>query len=364
MAKNTGTKVLVVLGFIGVLALLSAMVYMIYGLQQTSFDGQTGSAGISAPGVCSTPCPDDLTWSGNVDVNNVLNQSGEETYDTTMYFFNYNDGNLGGLKTKLTDTTDGTATLTCGNTYLVEVISTDGDGGDSAEILAGPQGVEITDDGSAIFTACGDGENIVFNMNQRGVPEVRARDVINDGFLYDYSSDEDASDYETTDGVVFTSTSGNTTNYTIDSSGEFHIIQYIRANSDDTDFNDLGIYVLIDASSSVYEEPTVKIDGVVAENAKEELNSDEAIAYSDYEYVYKIGKDRQVTKNNPLSVEVNGFALSGVNPAVGDDISIDYAVIGKYASTSETNTIKIGAVKDDSSKTQVYNKFDTELRVA
>lgn len=356
--KNEGMKFLV--GF-AVIAVLGLLVYMAFGMQQAVVPGAPSSGGITAPGICSTPCPDDLTWNGTINVQNALNNTGVETYDTTTYFYTYSDGAIENLKSKITDTISGSVSLTCGQEYLVEVISTDGAAGDSSEILSAPSNAELTADGSAIFTACGDGSTMTFKMNQRGVPEVRAKDVINDGFMYT-STGSPNTDYHTTDGVAFNATA-NGTAQSVGSGGELHVIQYVRANLDDNDFNDQGVIVLIDAAPSVWDEPTIKIDGVVKSDSMASLNADERIAYSDYEYAYLIPKDRAITKNGEVSVDINIFALSGVDPTVANAISVDYAVRGKYESTTESDTVKLGAVKDDSSKTQVYTLHDTVLNM-
>lgn len=118
---------------------------------------------------------------------NVLNGTGSETYDTTTYFYIADEnGKKGTFKTSITDTSAGTTSLTCGETYYVEVQSTNGAAGDSAEILTASEG-KILDNGALLFTAKDAGNRLTLRMHQRGLPEVRAKDLVTDQFMYDDS---------------------------------------------------------------------------------------------------------------------------------------------------------------------------------
>ncbi|MEK6883066.1 MAG: hypothetical protein AABY22_25805, partial [Nanoarchaeota archaeon] len=80
--------------------------------------------------VCSSACPTSLAWSGTVNVQNALNSTGAETFDTSMYFYDAS----GALTTSITDTSSGSVTLSCGNTYTAKVISVSGNSGDSSNL--------------------------------------------------------------------------------------------------------------------------------------------------------------------------------------------------------------------------------------
>jgi len=350
--KGGTNTALMILGFVAVVGLL---VWIAMGVQQRAVPGPVTEEGVPIS-VATAGCPTDLVTTATISVENVLNTTGAETYNTTMYIFS-KDGEV----QSITDTTAGTASLTCGQSYTGKIISTDGAAGDSSEILGTTSG-KVTD-GNVEFKASSRALTLSLETNQRGVPEVRARDIVNDAFMYD-TSDVTNLDYETTDGVIFSSTTDNATGTAVGSGSELHVTQYVRANVDDNDFNDRGIYVLIDAASNVWNIPTVKIDGKVASEASGMLNSDEKIAYNDYEFVYFIPADREVTKNKEVAVDLSIFALGGVDPTGANNVSVDYAVIGQYESTQKTNVIKVGAVKDDSSKTQVYTLHDTVIWTA
>ncbi len=345
---------------VAVLVLLVAAVFGIYKNQaapEPDVDGDDGNGqDVSA---CATKCPDTLTFAAVVNMENPLNQTGTETYDTTMYFFNTD----GSLKTSSADSTAGASTLECGRTYTIQTISTSGAAGDSALIKAAPTGASVSADGTVTMTACGAGETWTFRANQHGLPEVRAKDIVGDGFMFD-TLDASATDYESTDGAIFGGTTNNVTGVTVDSGGELHVMEYVRATADDQDVNDLGILVLVDMPTSVWGTPTVKIDGNAVSDVTASLSDQERIAYSDYEYAYLIPSGRIVSQAKEIAVDFSVFALSGQNPTGAHNVSIDYSPRGRYASTQQTNVLKVGAVDDSTSRTQIHTLHDTVIWVA
>ena len=191
---------------------------------------------------------------------------------------------------------------------------------------------------------------------QHGVLEVRTKDILNNNFMFDNNAgDAGALDYET-DGVTFTSTTANTTNTSVGSGGEFHVIQYFRPTVDDNIWGDIGgSYMLVEAPVSIWNEPTVRLNGVLLANVKGQMNSDESKAYTGYEEVYKY--DSFVKRQQEAAVDLDLFALSGVDPASG--IEIDHASRGAFASVSNSNIVKEGAVDDSTSLTQIHTLIDT-----
>lgn len=311
---------------------------------------------ITTAGACSSACPTDLDWAGTINLRNGLNTSGSQNFDTAMYFYT-SDGTL---KTTITDTTSGAATLTCGDTYNVQLLSAGGANGNSSKFRAG-SGYTLVNGGDATFLACGSGNTVTFVGGQHGLPEVRARDIVNDAFLID-RGDTSGTDYDTTDGVVWNSTSATGSGgITINSGGEFHVIQYMRAQTDDVFINDLGAYVLIDADTTEWNTAgaVAKFDGVVAEEVSALLNSNEEIAYNTYELVYFFDA-KDIGRTNEVAFDFQIFALGGTNPAGAANISIDWAPIGRYASSADSNVLKVGSVDDSSSRSDIHTRWDSE----
>lgn len=342
---------------VGILAILVAGGIFIGGKQST-IGGVTTPPSNVVPSICPSDnlCPTDLAWAGTANMQNKANTTGVETYDTTTYFF---DKDSGTLKTSITDTSSGAVTLTCGRSYVVKTASTAGEAGDSARLIDTDIG-SVNSNGEVEFTACGDGETFTIGSNQHGLWEIRAFDVINNGFAFNYSTSTGtspsgltATSYIAGDQVYGSST--NATNISVGSGGEAHWIAYIRPSGTDTNLNDMGTLVLVDAASSEWNEPNVFIDGVKQSNVKNSaLDANEIKAYADYEYVYLIPASRSITRSNELKFDFSVFAASGNDPTSADSIPIVFAPRGKTTSTQTNNLILTSAVQDDSSLTRIH----------
>ena len=326
--------------------------------------GQTGSvAGDALAGLPEgDSCGDAKTHTLTFSVQNALNTSGTETFDTGYRFTDVMDNSV----VSGTDSTAGSVTLVCGRSYLIEGLTASGAEGDNAEYVSVKSGGAIVQsDGTVLFKATKPSDSLTLGGQQRDTLEFRMFDVINNNFMYDNNAADSSNlDYET-DGVNFTSTTNNATSTSVGSGGELHVKLYYRSlTADDTNWNDIGgHYVLIDAATATWNIPVVRINGVLSSNVKGQLNADEAVAYNGYEYVYL--SDEAVYKNKEATVDVDIFALSGVNPATGgtDDVQIDLAARGAYAATANSNDVKIGSVQDNSAKTTVETVQDTFVSV-
>ena len=347
-----------IMGFL-ILAAVIVVGVMIFNAGPSVTTGTNGagtSGGITVQNMCKgDPCPDTLNWAGIISVRNAANTSAQETYDTTTNFY-FENGNL---RLSVTDTTSGANTLTCGKTYTVRTLSTSGAEGDSGYFLDGT-GYTVNEDGSATWTACGSGHTINFISRKHGLPEVRAFDVINDGFMVD-NTDTTATDYETVDGTAYltTSTASGAVNGTDVGSGqEFHVKIYYRATDVHTNANDLGTYILIDAPVATWNTPTVKLNGISVDEASSRLSSDESTQYNSYEYVYWIDRSYILTRSNEIVIDFSVFALGGQNPTTADNISIDFAPVGTFESADDSSILKIGAVDDTSTINDVHVRHD------
>lgn len=292
-------------------------------------------------------CDEDGQTALTLSVQNVLNTTGVETFDMGVRII----GGDGEIQAG-TDTTSGSYTLNCPGDYVVKGLSASGASGDSAEFVSVVSGDAEAKDGDVVIRIRKAVQAVTIGGQQHGVLEARAFDVLNNG--YAYNGDNNALDYET-DGATFTGTT-NGTALAIGAGGEFHYRFEYRPTVDDNVYGDIGGYlVLVDAATSVWNVPTMKINGVTYTNYKEQLSADEKIAYADMEYVYLAPSDKiRQTAQSVLDWQM--FALSGVNPTA--DIALDFAARGAYASSTNSNLVKIGAVQDNTAKTVVHQNED------
>src|SRR3990167_3007491 len=245
---------------IGIVAVIAVALFLVMGLFGT--EQSTSGTGSTSSGVDVSQCPSDLTWSGTVNVQNVLNSSATQNYDSTVYFYKTGTDIL---KTSITDTTSGSVTLTCGETYDVKILSTGtstrtGDGGRIRSLSA--SGSVINDDGSATFLAKGDGETLTIGTNEWGTLELRVYD--NDQASFVQHPDGGSSNYSFIDGENFTGSGVN--GFDVDSGGEINLNYDLRAYNSSLAYNEYGVYILVDADTSLYDVPTIRVDGAVVEN--------------------------------------------------------------------------------------------------
>ena len=337
---------------------------------------QTGGDGVVET---SVSCPSDQTWTGTVSVQNLLNDTGAETFDTTMNFYtikadgsqdelSYNEIGAGGFSTSITDTTSGSATLSCGKRYAVKILSTSGAGGDPSLVRSIVSQSSVADakvnaDGVFVFTARDNSGAFTLGVHQVGNIAARVFDFV-EGADYIYCQDcATKTEWNATDAANWTSTTNNLTSVTVGSGGEYHVRLETRAVVNDQNVNDRGIYVLVNANTGTWGSPIVKINGVNAVDIIDSgLNPDETKAYSAYEYAYLIGRNTPLTNKEHVDVDMDIFALGGQNPA-GNTLDIDLSPIGSYASVSDANNLKVGSVDDSSSRTQVYTLQDETFAV-
>ena len=156
-------------------------------------------------------CPDNGQTSVVVDVQNNQNSTGVETFDTTLELYDATatDPNTAPLET-LTDTSAGAATLSCGQKYYGKILSTSGASGDSGIILAvsgsGLSDLKASDDMTSFtFTPNRESAKLVVKSQQHATQRVRVFNLIGDAFMDD-NQDETATNYDSTDGVVFEDT--------------------------------------------------------------------------------------------------------------------------------------------------------------
>jgi hypothetical protein len=304
------------------------------------------------------------TTSFTLDVFNLLNTSGAENYDVTAVL----TSDAGSVVT-FTDTTSPTAqNLNCGETYTLRVLSTDGASGDNSVVkgirnCAGSCPYDVVD-GDVVFVAQGASMNLKVDMEQQATLKVKMKDGLTDAWVYD-SGDSSATDYET-DTVTFESSTDNTTAMAIGAGEAFDWKFFLRAVQTDTNWNDRGVIVLVDAGATVYDENqmTGYFNGKEYSNAKESLTKKEQAKFSDYEYAFIIPKEEaDITGSKDVVFELSGAAISNVDPGSSDDVQVDIISRGTYAMTSNSDVLAEGAVKDDSSLTVVRSIMDITVDV-
>ena len=349
-----------------VIALLGLAVYGIFYTQPTqqvvlspTSVSNDGGAPLLSGGACSVACPTDLVWAGTVNIQNSLNKTGVETYDTSSYFFDTADSSL---KATVTDTSSGAVSLTCGRNYKLQTVSSSGAAGDSSYLGSADLGTSDSN-GNIVFNACGDGTVFTVQSQQHGLWEVRAFDLINNAYFLNQSNHSGLVYHQGTP-LNFTSTTSNTTGTSVSSGGELHARIEMRANVDDQNLNDRGIYVLIDAASNRWNVPNVKVDGTQLQEIKGSLSNDERRAYANYEYVFLIPQSRVITQQNEAKVDFSMFALSGIDPTAADQPTVAFAPIGQYVSTKTNNLLIVSSVQDNSANTAVHTLEEIIFDVA
>ena len=355
MARKSKANWLALVGF-GVLALVALVAL---GFIQIPMKVQPQ---IPGPGQQPTPqptediCKETATTTLKINVYNPLNTSGSENYDVTLYGFV--DGSL---TYTVTDTTSPSGvTINCGEEVVFKAVGTDGASGDKSYIksASGSGGDIRVVDGNLVIRPTKSTMTVNLQIEQHATLECRAYDNVNEGLMYD-NSDSSNTDYET-DGVVWMSTTDNSTKYS--EADGIDMTFTCRAIQSDTDYNDRGIWVLIEAPTSVWDEPTVSLNGRTLSEASAQLNEDERKAYSDYEYVYFIPQDTIIRDGGEgMDLRVQIELLDGVSSASADP-EIDFAVRTQYK-TTDGLSVKVGAVDDSSSTSQIIALYDMSIDV-
>ena len=211
-------------------------------------------------------------------------------------------------------------------------------------------------EGNIVVTADQARKSITVISKQHAVLEFRAYDNINKGLVFD-NADSSASDYET-DGVTWMSTTNNATVYTEANGLDFEI--EARATITDGDFTDRAFWILLDDfTTSVWDVPTVKINGATLSEASADMDANERRAWSDYDYVYRSTKSIK-DAGDSVKVTVIDSLLAGASATT--DLEIDFASEGAYLSKDGINVYE-GASRDDTSATTVYAIQDNNIDI-
>ncbi len=355
--KQYKTKAGVSLGYLVVIAVVmfGAVFGALYVFQQSPAGGGAIMEQIQQTQE-SANCPDTGYTSTKIEVRNLLNDTATDEYDVTLVC-----KSEGGDIAVITDTTDPSGTnLLCSKPVTCYAVSSGDENGDQGKLLQVQSGDAIIQDGALKFTPIGASTYVSVGAHKQGAVEVRAYDTNAKAWACAGDSST-CGTWNETDGVTFGDTSDGTA-VSVGAGDEVCYEYEIRPTQRDNDLNDRGFLILVDASSSKWEEPVATLNGVALSNAKDQLNSDEQVAYADYEYAYLIPEDQAITQAQKGILDICFTAKA--DPGASDDISIDLTSRGSYRSTLDDNVVKIGAVKDDTAKTQVHTLFDTVIDVS
>ena len=328
--------------------LIAAIVIIFVARQPTSITPTDDEGNVIVP---ISACPDTGQTTVTLSLQNSLNTTGSETFDTNTVLI----GDEGDYQTG-TDTTAGSYTLNCGETYTLYVRSAAGAAGDNGKIDSVKLGTDakINSDGTATFTPTGSAYTLILGSTQHSLLEFRAYDNANAGFMCD--SDASCSAYEL-DGVSFESTT-NGTALAVGSGGELDISFDARATITDGDANDFYTLILVEAPVATWNEPTVKVEGIKLTDVKGSLTTHEEKQFSSYEYIYKF--DQAITDDG-ISVDFVMKALAGVNPST--DPEVDFISAANYLSVDGIN-VYTGAADDTTTATVVFAVQDITIDIS
>lgn len=319
-------------------------------------------ASISQPNSPSAPvetvnsCPSSGLTSFTVNLRNGLDTTSATQLDTQGYIYKIENGQETFYGT-LSSTRDGTVEVSCPGTYELKLVS---NSQVNSHVDSIDYGDATVDNGVVVFKANSAKESLGLVGSQHGTLEFKVFDNNNNAFVYP-NDDSVATNWETS-GVTYESTLGNSTATAVNAGGELNYKYYVRVHDSTTSkFDDFGAYILVDAPTSVWNEPTVTFDGVKLSNVKGSLTPSEAIAFSDYEYVYKVPAGAKLD-DTTHTIGFDVKALTGIDPSSSDSIKVDFASIGSYLSI-DGKTVKTGAVEDNTAHTPVFALQETTLAV-
>jgi hypothetical protein len=351
-------------------AIPTALVYVIaialiglVGLGSYAIFGKSGASqqGLGTGNVVLTPeqqaqasfsCGSDKETSVTVTLKNDQNTTGLQTFDANYYIYLIGTDGKETQVVSGSDTTGGTATLDCGNKYRLKLV-TDGSTDNSRIKGVYTQNAEVDKDGSVLFTTVAPSFTLGLVGSQHSAIEVRAYNEDARARMYEAGGSNSA--YVGT-GATFYSVTDNATVTTVTTGSSLMQTMELRAVSTTADFNDYGVYVLVDADPNYWDTiQSMEFDGVELQDVKGSLTADESKAFSGYEFVYLISSGKLVdSKNHKLYFD----ALKSTGATGSDTLKIDFAVSGNFLSV-DGYTLKTAGAKDSSGSPLVYNKFET-----
>ena len=353
MKKATRDK----LTFYLVLLVLGLVVGNYLGVLPSVPGKTTGKAPapVTTPTTSTGKCPTDGVTTLNVLLRNSLNTS-TEYLSETFYIFNSKGVKVGSLTTNSggAGTSYATLNVDCDDTYKIYG-ATDDDA--NAKIEKADNG-KLASDGSYVeIKAESNNEylNLVGTKHADSV-KVRMYSLTNNAFYYASAASSNSAWQTVTDGssVTFKTTTDNSSAEAIGAGDTLSYYIEVKAANNYEDVCDFGCYVLLDVVpdtatlETYWNEPSVTIDGKIAENVIDKLNTYETRRFKSYERAYRI--DSIDSKVHKIRIDLNAIQ----DPSA--DITVKIVSIGQYLSKDETQML-IGAAKDDTSYSPVVSEF-------
>lgn len=332
------TGVLVVVGILGAFWLAGGA-FSTTG-QSTAVPPATAPATSSE---ISVLCPDSRSTGVTITQYNHLNTLTSDSYDQTARIYRVQADGREALAATVTDLTAGAVTLNCGEIYRLRLETAAGKAARIDGIRSGERASVASNGRYVEFQPTGAVYNLEFDSARLGDILVRAFDNNLNGFIFS-DANPSATAYIGS-GAVFQSTTDNTTPMSIGASDNVNVRFDIKANSSDSDARDFAIYVLVDASTTVWEEPDVRFQGADLVEVSGELDTFERRAFSEFEYVYRITTS---IEDRDRRIDFQAQPISNVNPGASDDITIAFATVGAVKQTSG-NEMRYSATTDASS---------------
>lgn len=351
--KGSPMTVLIV-AFVAVVALA---LLLVTGAIPNNFAGNTaGQNEVQAlklnPSTGLDACKDSPTTAVTIVAYNALNTSSQQSAVMSYNLFKV----VGDNEEYQTQGTTGVATtVDCGNTYVARMLSntTNLASGNVVALLSA--GKDVLANGNTItFRPASATQRIEFTTVQLSALKFQLLGKTNGVFYAENNTGASDATYYTT-GVKFTSTIGNTTDTAV-GSGESLTVKYsLKSTATDFNANPNGMYMLIDAPTTIWDTPVVAVDGQTLANVKGSLDSSETRAYADYEFVFKIDSailntDKVVTLTMP--------ALNGQNPTA--DVEVSFAQAG-FQQKTVGKDVRLSPVSDASSPVALFTKQVTVL---
>jgi len=309
----------------------------------------------------TTTCPSGGTSTVSFKAYNVLNATADEAVTMgTGYIYAQSGGAWIDTGKTLSDTsTPGNVTLNCGVPYKVYFVATAAARSFPVSVRSGA--AVLDSDGAITFTPTTAEVRIEFNANKRDVLYFKARDMTQDAWMYAYNQDS-ASRWQPTGNASFGSNADNQTQVAV-STAKFEPCLYLESYNVSTDWVDKYMLVALelnDDSARKWDAPVVTFNGNMLTNVKGSLTPEELISSSitSAEDVYKITSPILSNSDNKLCFVLT--PKSGQDPSA--DINVTILNAGNYRGLG--STIKVGAVKDDTSSTVVYTASGANFLVS
>lgn len=149
-------------------------------------------------------------------------------------------------------------------------------------------------------------------------------------------------------------------NITVGTDGTLDLEIYLKTDSANEYFSDLGTYFCVDVGTDVeWAEPSVAFEGRELTETKASImnkypQDSTGSLLSGADYCYVLGETGKEIGDTSKLIEFSIKARSGQNPdESNDDIILTFMPVGSFDSSEDLNTIKYGAYNDASTQTMV-----------